>query len=69
MTLATVASPVTFVAVLIISRILSTPRIRSIPSLGTLIASKIIISMMIPAPGTAAVPMDAKTAVATIVNW
>ena len=25
--------------------------------------------MMIPAPGTAAVPMEAKTAVATIVNW
>ena len=25
--------------------------------------------MIIPAPGTAAVPIDAKTAVATIVNW
>ena len=39
---AIVASPVTFVVVRIISRILSTPNIRAIPSLGTLIASKIM---------------------------
>ena len=39
------------------------------PALGTEIASKIMTSMITPAPGTAAVPIDANTAVRTIVNW
>ena len=60
---ATLASPVTFVTVLSMSKILSTPRIKANPTLGTPIASKIITSVIIPAPGTAAVPIDAKTAV------
>mgnify|MGYP003305704569 CR=1 FL=1 len=63
-----VAPPVTFVVVLIISNILSTPRIKANPTLGTPIASKIITSVIIPAPGTAAVPIEAKTAVNTIVD-
>ena len=65
---ATDASPVTFTTVRIMSRILSTPRIKAIPALGTLTASKMITSMMIPAPGTAAVPMEASTAVKIIVS-
>ncbi len=65
---ATVASPVTLIVVLIISRILSTPRMSAIPALGTPTASSIMTSITIPAPGTAAVPMEASTVVKTIVN-
>jgi Na+/H+-dicarboxylate symporter len=50
---ATAASPVTLTTVLAISRILSTPRIRATPALGTPIDSRIIISIMIPAAGVA----------------
>ncbi|SVC67500.1 uncharacterized protein METZ01_LOCUS320354, partial [marine metagenome] len=60
---AIVASPVTLTTVRNISRIRSTPSINAIPVLGTPIASKMITSMIIPAPGTAAVPIEARTAV------
>ena len=62
------ASPVTFTTVRIISRILSTPRIKALPSLGTLPASQMLTSMMMPAPGTAAVPIEASTAVKIMVS-
>ena len=67
-TVATVASPVTLVTVRIMSRIRSTPRINAMPAVGTPIASRMITSMMMPAPGTAAVPIDASTAVNTMVS-
>ena len=50
------------------SKIRSTPKMRAIPALGTPMASRIIISIIIPAPGTAAVPIDARTAVSTMVS-
>ena len=59
-----VASPVSLLFV--ISNILSTPRINAIPSLGTPTDSKIITNIII--PGTAAVPIEAKTAVKIIVD-
>ena len=63
----TVASPVTLTVVRTMSNILSTPRIMAIPSLGTPTDSKIITNITIPAPGTAAVPTEARTVVRTIV--
>ena len=39
------------------------------PAAGTPMVSRMMISMMMPAPGTAAVPMEASTAVRTICSW
>src|SRR5690606_6088596 len=66
---ATVASPVMLVTVRHMSRMRSTPRMSAIPALGTPTASRMMTSMMMPAPGTAAVPMEASTAVSTMVAW
>ena len=51
------ASPVMFGTVLHISRNRSTPRMSAIPSSGTLMDFKTMINIMIPTPGTGAVPM------------
>ena len=67
-TVATVASPVTLTTVRSMSKILSTPNIRARPSAGTLIAPNTITNITIPAPGTAAAPIDANVAVKTIVS-
>ena len=58
-----VKSPVTLIVVLHISKILSTPRIRAIPSRGTPILCKIVASITIPTPGVLGVPIDAPTVV------
>lgn len=58
-----VKSPVTFIVVLHISKILSTPKIRAIPSSGTPILCKIVAKITIPTPGVLGVPIDAPTVV------
>ena len=64
---ATAASPVTLTVVLTISKIRSTPKIKATPALGTPTDSSMIINIIIPAAGTAAVPIDANTVVSMIV--
>ena len=63
---ATVASPEMFTAVLIISKTLSTARIIPIASKGRLNCWRIITNVIIPADGTAAVPIEVATANKTI---
>ena len=65
--MATAASPVTLVAVRHMSRMRSTPKISAMPAGGTPIASSTMTSITMPALGTAAVPMDASSAVKTMV--
>ena len=69
---ATVASPVTLITVLHISKGLSTANINANPmanlSAGKPTASNTITNITIPAPGTAAEPIDANNAVIIIVN-
>ena len=55
-----------FTVVLPISKILSIPATKAIPSTGKPTLCKTIASMIIPAPGTPAVPIEAKVAVSTI---
>jgi hypothetical protein len=62
------ASPVILTVVLPISNILSTPATSAMPSTGKPTDFSTIASMTIPAPGTPAVPMEARVAVATIVS-
>ena len=57
------ASPVMFSTVLPISNILSTPATRAIPSTGRPTDCKTMASMIIPDPGTPAVPIDASVEV------
>ena len=68
----TVASPVTFTVVLIISKGLSTAKINAKPignnSSGKPTDSKTITNITIPALGTAAEPIEANNAVNTITN-
>ena len=59
------ASPVTFTDVLIISSTLSTAKIIPIASKGRLNCYKIIIRVIVPAEGTAAVPIEVATAKST----
>ena len=63
--IAQVASPVMFRVVRPMSKILSTPAIRAMPSTGIPTALSTIESMIIPAPDTPAVPMEASVAVRT----
>ncbi|MPN43155.1 hypothetical protein SDC9_190714 [bioreactor metagenome] len=56
------------IIVLIMSRILSTPAIIAIPSIGKPTDCKTIPNIIIPAPGTPAVPIEANVAVNIIVN-
>lgn len=62
------ASPVIFTTVRPISKILSTPATRAIPSTGRPTEVRTMASMTIPAPGTPAVPMEASVAVRTTVS-
>ena len=62
------ASPVILTVVRPISKIRSTPATNAIPSTGSPTDVNTIASMTIPAPGTPAVPMDAKVAVKMTVN-
>ena len=61
-------SPSTLIEVLIISKILSIPATNAIPSTGIPTPCSTIASMIIPAPGTPAVPTDASTVVKTMVS-
>ena len=61
------ASPVMFSTVLPISNILSTPATKAIPSTGRPTDCKTMASIIIPDPGTPAVPIDASVEVITIV--
>ena len=61
------ASPVMFTVVLPISKILSIPATIAIPSIGRPTEDRTIASITIPAPGTPAVPMEARVAVKTMV--
>ena len=63
---ATVASPVTLTTVLNISKILSTAKIKAIPSGSIPIELNTMTNITIPAPGAAAAPIDAKGAVAFV---
>lgn len=58
-----VKSPVTLIAVLHISSILSTPKISAMPSRGTPIPCRIVAKITIPTPGVLGVPIDAPTVV------
>src|SRR5690606_9728283 len=68
----TVASPVTFITVLNMSKGLSTAKMRDKPivilEMGNPKDSRTITSMIKPAPGTAADPIEANVAVNMIVN-
>ena len=64
---AQVKSPNTFKEVLIISNILSIPATSAIPSTGNPTPCYTIASIIIPEPGTPAVPTEAKVAVRTMV--
>ena len=55
-----VRSPVTFTMVLIISNILSTESNNKIPTGGIPTVIRIVDNTIVPAPGTAGVPMEAK---------
>lgn len=59
---ATAASPVTFTDVLSISKILSTANMIPIASKGRPNCCNIITNVMVPADGTAAVPIEVTTA-------
>ena len=65
---ATAASPVTFTVVRIMSRMRSTPATRATPSTGRPTDCSTMASMIMPDPGTPAVPMEASTAVITMVS-
>ena len=62
------ASPVTFTTVLNMSKILSTAKINAIPAGSIPTDDNTITNITIPAPGTAAAPIEARVAVSTIVN-
>ena len=62
------ASPVMFTVVRPMSKIRSIPATSAIPSTGRPTLCSTIASIIIPAPGTPAVPMDANVAVRMIVN-
>ena len=62
------ASPVTFTVVRIMSRMRSTPATRATPSTGRPTDCSTMASMIMPDPGTPAVPMEASTAVITMVS-
>ena len=62
------ASPVIFTVVRPISKIRSTPATKAIPSTGSQTEVSTIASITIPAPGTPAVPIEAKVAVKMIVS-
>ena len=64
----TAASPVTFTTVRHISRIRSTGKMIAIQAGFNPTLSRIKISMINPAPGTAADPIDASVAIETIVS-
>ena len=66
--MATAASPVTFTVVRIMSRMRSTPATKATPSTGRPTDCSTMASMIMPEPGTPAVPMEASTAVITMVN-
>ena len=59
-------SPVTFTIVRVISKILSTPRSRMIPTAGTPAAMSIVESITMPVPGADGAPIDAARAVNAI---
>lgn len=61
------ASPVILRVVRPMSKILSTPATRAMPSIGSPTLVSTIASITMPAPGTPAVPIDASVAVRTIV--
>lgn len=61
-------SPVMLTAVRPMSKILSTPATRAMPSTGRLTDCKTMESMTMLAPGTPAVPIDARVAVKTNVS-
>lgn len=63
-----VASPVMFTVVRPMSRIRSMPATRAMPSTGRPTVSSTMVSMIIPEPGTPAVPMEARVAVRMMVN-
>ena len=63
---ATAASPETFTEVLIMSRILSTAKIKPIASNGSPKELKMRANVTVPADGTAAAPMEATIARKTI---
>ena len=62
------ASPTILTLVRIISKIRSIPAIKAIPSSGILTDVKTIANIIIPAPGTPAVPIEAKIVVKTTVK-
>ena len=66
---ATVASPVMLTAVRGISSIRSIPAIKAEPSRGRPRVVRIMVSMMKPAPGTPAVPIEARVPVRMIVRY
>ena len=63
-----VRSPVTLTIVLIISKILSTESNNKIPTGGIPTVMSIVDKTIVPAPGTAGVPIDAKREVMIITN-
>lgn len=67
-TIVQAASPVMLTVVRPMSKIRSTPATSAIPSTGSPTDVRTIASMIIPAPGTPAVPMEASVAVRTIVS-
>ena len=62
------ASPVMFTTVRPMSKIRSTPATRAMPSTGRPTALSTMASITMPAPGTPAVPMEARVAVSTTVS-
>ncbi|OQC35698.1 MAG: hypothetical protein BWX64_02351 [Acidobacteria bacterium ADurb.Bin051] len=68
MIVATIASPVTLRTVRSMSSGRSTARISASPSTGSPTAFRTMISITMPAPGTPAVPMEARVAVTMIVS-
>ena len=63
-----VRSPVTLTIVLIISKILSTESSNKIPTGGIPTVMSIVVKTIVPAPGTAGVPIDAKSEVMIITS-
>ena len=66
-TIVQAASPVILTVVLPISKIRSTPATRAMPSTGSPTEVNTMASIIIPAPGTPAVPMEARVAVRIMV--
>ena len=66
--MAQAASPVMFTVVRPMSKMRSIPATRAMPSTGTLTLWSTMASITMPAPGTPAVPMEARVAVSTMVT-